>query len=70
MDTVRCNFMFFFSNAILIMTLFIQSNILIFYLLGFSSIFQFFELANVIYYRANEITDHLGIKIFCINEQI
>ena len=65
-DSYKCNFMFFFSNIILISTIFIQDNLLIFYLLGFSAIFQAAELAVFIFFRAKEITDHLGIQIFVI----
>ena len=65
-DTYKCNFMFFFSNIIFLSTLFIQDNLLIFYLLGFSVIFQAAELAVFIFFRAKEITEHLGIQIFVI----
>jgi len=65
-DTYICNFMFFFSNIIFISTLFIKDNLLIFYLLGFSAIFQAAELAVFIFFRAKEITEHLGIQIFVI----
>ena len=65
-DTYKCNFMFFFSNIIFISTLFIKDNLLIFYLLGFSAIFQAAELAVFIFFRAKEITEHLGIQIFVI----
>ena len=66
MDSFKCNFMFIFSNIILISTLFIQNYVFIFYLLGFSSIFQISELLVFIFFRAREITDHLGIRIFII----
>ena len=65
-DTYKCNFMFFFSNIIFISTLFIKDNLLIFYLLGFSAIFQAAELTVFIFFRAKEITEHLGIQIFVI----
>ena len=66
MDSFKCNFMFFFSNIILITTLFMSNYVLIFYLLGFSAIFQIAELMVFIFFRAREITDHLGIRIFVI----
>ena len=66
MDSFKCNFIFIFSNIILISTLFIQNYVFIFYLLGFSSIFQISELLVFIFFRAREITDHLGIRIFII----
>ena len=66
-DSFRCNIMFFFSNFILILSLFITDNIINFYLLGFSSVFQFCELMVFIFFRATEITNHLGIRIFLIN---
>jgi len=65
-DTFKCNFMFLFSNIVLISTIFIKDNVLIFYLLGFSAIFQSAELALFIFFRAKEITNHLGIRIFII----
>ena len=66
MDSFKCNFMFFFSNIILITTLFMSNYVLIFYLLGFSAIFQIAELMVFIFLRAREITNHLGIRIFVI----
>jgi ethanolaminephosphotransferase len=66
-DSFRCSIMFFFSNFILILSLFITDNIINFYLLGFSSVFQFCELMVFIFFRATEITNHLGIRIFLIN---
>ena len=66
MDSFKCNFMFFFSNIIFISSLFIQDYVFIFYFLGLSAIFQVSELAVFIFFRAREITDHLGIKIFVI----
>ena len=68
MDSFRCNFMFFFSNIVFISSLFIDNYVFNFYLLGFSAIFQFSELVVFIYFRANEITEHLGIKIFVVEE--
>ena len=65
-DTFKCNFMFFFSNIVLISTLFIKNYVLVFYLLGFSAVFQLAELVVFIFFRAKEITDHLGIRIFVI----
>ena len=66
MDSFKCNFMFLFSNIILISSIFIMNYIFLFYLLGFLMIFQFSELVVFIFFRAREITDHLGIKIFVI----
>jgi len=68
MDSFRCNFMFFFANIVFISSLFIDNFVFNFYLLGFSAIFQFSELVVFIYFRANEITEHLGIKIFVVEE--
>ena len=72
MDSFKCNFMFIYSNIILIISLFMQNYVYIFYLLGFSAIFQIAELMVFIFFRAKEITDHLGIRIFIIepHEQI
>ena len=72
MDSFRCNFMFFFSNLIMISTIFLSDYVFVFYLLGFSAIFQLAELIVFIFFRAKEITDHLGIRIFIIepHEQV
>ena len=72
MDSFKCNFMFFFSNLIFISSMFIKHYVFTFYLLGFSAIFQLSELVVFIFFRAKEITDHLGIRIFCIepHEQV
>ena len=66
MDSFKCNFMFFFSNIILISSIFIEDYVFLFYYLGISAIFQISELVVFIFFRAREITDHLGIKIFTI----
>ena len=66
MDSFKCNFMFFFSNIILISSIFIENYVFLFYYLGVATIFQISELAVFIFFRAREITDHLGIKIFII----
>ena len=66
MDSFKCNFMFFFSNIILISSIFIEDYVFLFYYLGISAIFQISELVVFIFFRAREITDHLGIKIFII----
>jgi len=65
-DTFKCNFVFFFSNIVLISTIFIKNNALIFYLLGFLAILQSVELVLFIFTRTKEITNHLGIRIFVI----
>ena len=72
MDSVKCNFMFIFSNLIFCASIFIQNYVFLYYLLGFSALFQVSELIIFIYFRAKEITNHLGIKIFIIepHEQI
>jgi ethanolaminephosphotransferase len=66
MDTFRCNFMFIFSNLILIISLFIKNSTFNFYFLACTAIFKFAELAVFIYFRANEITEFLEIRIFCV----
>ena len=66
MDSFKCNFMFFFSNIILISSIFIENYVYLFYYLGISAIFQISELVVFIFFRAREITDHLGIRIFII----
>ena len=66
MDSFKCNFMFFFSNIILISSIFIEDYVFLFYYLGISAIFQISELVVFIFFRAREITDHLGIRIFII----
>jgi ethanolaminephosphotransferase len=66
MDSFKCNFMFFFSNIILISSIFIEDYVFLFYYLGISAIFQISELVVFIFFRAREITDHLGIKVFTI----
>lgn len=72
LDTVGCNFMFIFSNVLFIASIFIYSTRFDLYLLCGLASAQFAELAMFIYFRANEITDYLGIKIFRISrmEQI
>ena len=66
MDSFKCNFMFIFSNLLLLISLFIKNDIYNFYFLGCTGIFQFSELAVFIYFRANQITDFLGIQVFCV----
>ena len=66
MDSFKCSLIFILSNMALIISLFIKNNQFNFYFLGIYGIFQFAELAVFIYFRANEITDFLGIRIFCI----
>ena len=65
-DTFKCNFVFFFSNIVLISTIFIKDNVFIFYLLGFLAILQSVELVLFIFFRTKEITNHLRIRIFVI----
>ena len=66
MDTFRCNLMFIFSNLMLLLSLLFKNENFNFYFLGCTTIFEFAELAVFIYFRANEITDFLGIRIFCV----
>ena len=66
MDSFKCNFMFFLSNIILISSIFFENYVFLFYYLGVSAIFQISEILVFIFFRAREITDHLGIKIFVI----
>ena len=66
-DYLTCNIMFVFSNFAFILSLFIQSDIVILYTLIFLLVAQITELSIFIYKRAKEITDFLKIRIFCIN---
>ena len=66
-DYLTCNIMFVFSNFAFILSLFIQSDIVILYTLIFLLVAQMTELSIFIYKRAKEITDFLKIRIFCIN---
>ena len=66
MDNFRCNIMFIFSNLMLILSLFFTNEKFNFYFLGCTAIFEFAELAVFIYFRANEITEFLGIRVFCV----
>ena len=66
MDSFKCSIMFIATNVALIISIFIKNEIYNFYFLGIYGIFQFAELAVFIYFRANEITDFLGIRIFCV----
>ena len=66
MDIFKCNVMFILPNLILIVSLFFKNNTFNFYFLGCAAIFEFAELAVFIYFRANEITEFLGIRIFCV----
>lgn len=72
LDTVACNFMFIFSNVLYFASIFVYSTRYNLYLLCGLAAAQFAELATFIYFRANEITDYLGIKMFKISrmEQI
>ena len=66
MDSFKCSLIYVISNIALLISIFIKNEEYNFYFLGITGIFQFTELAVFIYFRANEITDFLGIKIFCI----
>ena len=66
MDSFKCSSIFIISNVALMISLFIKNNEYNFYYLGITGMFQFAELAVFIYFRAQEITDFLGIRIFCI----
>ena len=65
-DSFKCSLVFIITNIALMVSLFIPNNQYNFYFLGIYGIFQFAELVVFIYFRANEITDFLGIRIFCI----
>ena len=66
MDSFKCSLIFILTNVAMLISLFIKNNQFNFYFLGIYGIFQFAELAVFIYFRANEITDFLGIRIFFI----
>ena len=66
MDNFKCNLMFIFVNFILMLSLFFKNERFNLYFLGCTAVFEFAELAVFIYSRANEITDFLDIKIFCV----
>ena len=66
MDSFKCSLIYVISNIALMISLFIKNDEYNFYFLGITGIFQFAELAVFIYFRANEITEFLGIRIFCI----
>ncbi len=67
-----CGLITIIFNILLIVSFFITSTHYNYLYMLCLAIFQSFELASFIYFRANEITDHLGIKIFTIvpSEQI
>lgn len=67
MDNIGCNLMIIYSNLMLIISVFIINNYYDMVFLCCLAVSQFSELAIYIYYKANEITDYLNIKIFKIN---
>ena len=68
-DTLKCNIMYVFSNAIYISSFILFRNDFIrYYVLLFLFLVQSTELAVFIIFRAREITTHLGIRIFCVKE--
>ena len=66
MDSFKCSLMFVISNIALVISIFIKNELYNFYYLGIVGIFQFAELTVFIYFRANEITDFLSIRVFCV----
>ena len=66
MDSFKCSLMFVISNIALVISIFINNELYNFYYLGIVGIFQFAELTVFIYFRANEITDFLSIRVFCV----
>ena len=66
LDTLTCNVMFIFSNFAFILSLFITSEKVLLYTLILLLIGQATELSIFIYKRAKQITDFLGIRIFCV----
>ena len=66
MDVFKCNIIFIISNVAFIITIFIQTELYNLYLLGFIAIFQFIEIIAFIYFRAQQITEFLGIRVFCV----
>jgi ethanolaminephosphotransferase len=66
MDSFKCSLMFVISNIALVISIFIKNELYNFYYLGIVGIFQFAELIVFIYFRANEITDFLSIRVFCV----
>ena len=66
MDSFKCSLIYVISNIALMISIFIKNDEYNFYFFGITGIFQFAELAVFIYFRANEITEFLGIRIFCI----
>ena len=69
-DVLTCNIMTIFTNLVFILSLFIHIDIVLIYTLFLLLVAQIVELAIFIYKRAKEITDFLGIRIFCINPVI
>ena len=68
-DFITCNIMFMFTNAALILILFIPMYMVMYYILVILFIIQAVELSIFIFRRAKQITDFLEIKIFCVNNQ-
>ena len=66
MDSFKCNLIFIISNIVYIATIFIQNELYNIYFLGFIAIFQFMEIIAFIYFRAKQITEFLGIRVFCV----
>ena len=69
-DKFSCNIIFLFTNISLIISLFLNSYIITFYVLIILFIIQVIELSIFIFKRAKQITDFLEIKIFCVNDQV
>ena len=65
-DSFKCSLIFVISNVALLISLFIKNDEYNFYYLGITGIFQFAEISVFIYFRAIEITDFLGIRIFFV----
>ena len=67
LDILGCNYIIFISNLIYIMTITFHSETIKYYVLLLLFALQSAELGAFIYVRANEITNYLNIRIFCIN---
>ena len=68
MDYVRCNIMFIISNAVFINSLFIHIDFIKFYVLFFLFVAQAAEISVLIFFRTREITNYLGIRVFCVKQ--
>lgn len=69
MDKVKCNVMFIVSNLVYINAfLFIHIDFLRYYVLLFLFVAQVAEISILIFFRTREITNYLGIRVFCVKQ--